>query len=290
MIIVRLQGGLGNQLFQYSAARSLAIKKRTELFIDATGYDTDRNDITKRKNELRLFNIKAQLATPELINKVANKSFVERVVSKVLPYYRLNYYTERHFHYDPNFFKASSSVILVGFWQSEKYFKDIISIVKEEFLITAPLSSSTIEICNQIKNTNSVGLHVRRGDYVSNPATLSYHGVCEPEYYEKALEILAEKAGEIELFVFADEIEWAKENIVTSFPVTFVDHNDSQHAYEDLYLMSHCKHNIIANSSFSWWAAWLNNNPAKIVIAPAKWFNESNADPRDLLPEEWLKI
>jgi hypothetical protein len=285
-----LEGGLGNQLFQYSAARSLAIKKGTELFIDATGYDTDRNDITKRRNELGLFNIKAQPASPALISKVANRSFAGRVVGKFLPYYRQRYYAERHFHYDPNFSKASSSTILVGFWQSEKYFKDISDTIKEEFLVTAPLSSSTIEVCDRIKNTNSVSLHVRRGDYVSNPATLTYHGVCEPEYYEKALKVIAEKAGEIELFVFADDIEWAKKNIVTSFPVTFVDHNDSLHAYEDLYLMSHCRHNIIANSSFSWWAAWLNNNPGKIVIAPAKWFNESDADPRDLIPEAWIKI
>lgn len=289
MIIVKLIGGLGNQLFQYAAARSLANRKNTKLCIDATGFDKASKDI-KRNYELDLFNIDASFASAEQVRKITRPSVISRGFNKLRPYYRKNYYREQYAHFDPNFFKASSSTLLEGYWQSERYFKEIRNIILDEFRITAPLSSSTVDLASRISNSNSVSLHVRRGDYISNPETFKFHGICEPEYYGKALELLAGKAGPIEIFVFSDEIEWAKKNILTRSPITFVDHNDSGHAYEDLYLMSLCRHNIIANSSFSWWGAWLNKNPGKIVVAPSKWFGEANIDTKDLIPQEWLKV
>jgi len=290
MIIVRLLGGLGNQLFQYAAGRALAVRKKTRLCLDISAYQQENSDIIRRNYDLGLFNIDALFATPEQIRGFTHPSFIRQKVNSLLPYHKRGYYKELFFHYDPDFFTAAASTLLDGYWQSPKYFRDIADILVEEFRVTAPLSAATIDLMARIRSTNSVSVHIRRGDYVNNPQTFRFHGVCGVEYYTKALEMITNKTAGTELFVFSDDMEWARDNIGAGFRVTYVSHNDSGHAYEDLCLMSHCKHNVIANSSFSWWGAWLNRNPGKVVIAPARWFNESNADTKDLLPEEWLTI
>ena len=147
----------------------------------------------------------------------------------------------------------------------------------------------TREMAAQIDARKSVSLHVRRGDFVNNPQTFSHHGVCEPGYYREAIGKIKEQHTDLEVFVFSDDMDWAKANITTDLPVTFVNGAGRQD-FEDLYLMSLCRHNIIANSSFSWWGAWLNPNPEKIVVAPARWFNDKNTDTKDLLPPEWVKL
>jgi hypothetical protein len=287
---VKLLGGLGNQLFQYAAGRSLSMRKKTALYLDTSDYGKANSGISNRNYELGLFNIQASLACPEQIRRFTHPSVIRRNLNRVLPYHKRGHYKELFYHYDPDFFSAAGSTLLEGYWQSQKYFKGIAGILRDEFRVTAPLSAETIDLIDRIKNTNSASVHIRRGDYVKNPETFKFHGVCGVDYYAKALKMMAGKTPGIELFVFSDDMEWTRENIATELPVTYVSHNDSEHAYEDLYLMSHCKHNIIANSSFSWWGAWLNTNPGKIVIAPSKWFNKSDADTKDLLPEEWLTI
>jgi hypothetical protein len=290
MILVNLSGGLGNQMFQYAAARSLSVSRRTELYIDATGYEQDTPGITKRKYELDLFHITAPLATKDQINKHTERNLLSRAFNKLQPYYKKRHYFERHFHFDANFFKASSSTTLIGYWQSEKYFVGIEDDIRKEFSIKAPLSQKTLALADRMRNSNSASIHIRRGDYVADPATAKAHGSCGLDYYENALRIISEKAGNTELFIFSDDIEWASRNLKTELPITFVDHNKGAQAYEDLYLMSQCSNNIIANSSFSWWAAWLNRNKDKTVVAPQKWFNEYVADTKDLYPPAWIRI
>jgi hypothetical protein len=290
MIIATLQGGMGNQMFQYAAARALAQKKNTGLRLYTGLLAPETPGVTARKYELEVFNFTHGFATSAELEYFKTVALTTRVKNKVLPYYKKKTYTEPYFHYDENFFKTSSKVLLDGYWQSEKYFKHIGGIIRKDFKITAPLSKITEALFLKIVSCNAVSLHIRRGDYVSNPETQRVHGNCELDYYNEALAIVAGKAGAISLFVFSDDIAWAKKNIKTNFPATFVEHTDAQHAYEDLYLMSHCKHNIIANSSFSWWAGWLNSNENKIVVAPSRWFNDYAADTKDLLPEEWIEV
>ena len=290
MIIVKLMGGLGNQLFQYAAGRSLAHAKQTELFIDPTFYDNQSGNIEKRNYSLEAFNIKPAFATKAELNKFDKPGLFLKVSDKLRPYYKKRYYFEQHFHFDTNFFQSASSSVLVGFWQSEKYFHQISDVIRKDFTLTGELSAKTKELQQVIANSNSVSIHIRRGDYVKNPETLRNHGVCEIDYYEAAMKLIAENVSNPDYFVFSDDIAWVKENLTVNRPVTFVNHNDGNHAYEDMYLMSQCKHNIIANSTFSWWAAWLNNNANKIVIAPKKWFNEFNGNTKDLFPAGWMVI
>jgi hypothetical protein len=289
MIIVRLSGGLGNQMFQYAAGLSLSIARKTDLCLDLSWFHNSPADVTKRTYRLDVFALRAGIAQTRQITRIAEPSAIRRLIDRSKPYFRKNIYYEPHFHYDPNFRRASSDIIMDGYWQSEEYFKGIADRVRQEFAISAPLTPPAKEMAKKIGTTKSVSLHVRRGDYVSDPKTLNYHGVCEPEYYKEAIASLKERIGEMEIFVFSDDMDWVKENISTEFPMTFVNHAGRQD-YEDLYLMSLCQHNIIANSSFSWWGAWLNTNPEKMVIAPSRWFNASDADTRDLLPAEWIKL
>jgi hypothetical protein len=290
MIIVKLMGGLGNQLFQYAAGRSLAHAKQTDFFIDPTFYDNQSGNIEKRNFALEAFNIKPAFATKTHLNRFDNPTLFLKATDKLRPYYRKRYYSEQHFHFDTNFFQASSSVVLVGFWQSEKYFQPISDVIRKEFTITGDLSDKTKDVKQAIVHSNSVSIHIRRGDYVKNPETLRNHGVCEVEYYERAMKLISDSVSNPSYFVFSDDITWVKENLNVNGSVTFINHNDGAHAYEDMYLMSQCKHNIIANSTFSWWAAWLNNNENKKVIAPKKWFNEFKGDTKDLFPAGWMVI
>ena len=290
MIIVRLNGGLGNQMFQFAAGKALSVQKNTGLVLDVSGFDDLPEGTTKRVYELDSFDIKAELAGGRQIRKLARPNSINRLLDKARPYYRKAVYSEPFFHYDPNFFRASSNTILAGYWQSEKYFKNAAPVIRNELQVKAPLSPATQALVRHISSVNAVSVHIRRGDYISDEKTNQYHGTCGLDYYARALSLLMQKTRDTELFIFSDEIGWAEKNLVSSLPIHFVQHNNGGQAYEDLFLMSHCKHNIIANSSFSWWGAWLNTNPGKVVIAPSKWFNESNADTKDLLPEEWLTV
>lgn len=290
MIIAKLQGGLGNQMFQYAAARALAINKKQELLLDITSFDIVSENITTRHFELNCLNIKTGFATPAQIKKFENSSLIKKIINKVMPYYKRSIYFEPHFHFDNNFFKASSNTMLIGYWQSEKYFRSISTIIRNRFEITGALSGTTVEISKKLTDTNSVSIHVRRGDYVLNFETQRMHGSCNLDYYTKALEMITAKTQVTHLYIFSDDISWTRENLKLSLPATFVEHNNGQQAYEDLYLMSRCKHNIIANSSFSWWGAWLNNNSEKIVVAPKNWFNEFKADTKDLYPSNWIVV
>jgi tellurite resistance-related uncharacterized protein len=267
MIIVRLKGGLGNQLFQYAAGRRLSIWHHCPLKVDIRGSGRDRPYSLGPFRTLQSF---ADAAEVRRIRRV----FRERVLGP----------------YDPNVMNIPPHVYLDGWWQSEEYFRGIESVIREEFAIDSELEGKNRDIAAEISAAPSVSLHVRRGDYVSNPHFNSKFGTCPVEYYDRAMRLLAEKVRHpLRAFVFSDEPDWAAKNLPIPFPATIVSHNNSENAYEDLRLMSMCTHHIIANSTFSWWGAWLSNSADKIVISPKKWFNV-NYDTRDLIPITWFKI
>lgn len=289
MIIVKLNGGLGNQLFQYALGRHLAELHQTKLVLDNSFFQSNK----ERTYELSNFNIKELFVPRSELRKVpviTNKA-KQRLLNgfrKVFSPYRL--IVEKQFNYDPQILISPDNSCLEGCWQTEKYFKAITPIIYQEFTIKNKLKDFTIELANQISQTLSISLHIRRGDYVTNSVTNQYHGVCSLEYYRQAVNLITEKHCNPHFYIFSDDPDWVAENIRLEYPTVYVTHNGIERAYEDLYLMSLCKHNIVANSSFSWWGAWLNQNIDKMVIAPQKWFNDTSIDTSDLTPREWIRL
>lgn len=274
MKIVRITGGLGNQMFQY--AFYLSLKERfTDVKLDITPYTVSQFHYGYELGEV--FGIKADLATIEEIHYLINNS--NSKLSTI--------FIERQFNFDKKVFEIEGEVLFYGYWQTEKYFKSIEGIIKKEFVFKRPLDNKNIELVDQINEVNSVSLHIRRGDYVS---IKNLAHICTLEYYQKAVKLIKEKISKPVFYIYSDEIEWVKENISLEEDIIFVDWNKGEDSYKDMQLMSLCKHNILANSSFSWWAAWLNNNKNKMVIAPSRWFNNKTDDIRDLILDDWFKI
>ena len=294
MIIVRLMGGLGNQMFQYSLGKNLAIKNNTVLKIDKSWFNQSGNQF--RKYELDIFAITAASASSREVSKLKCKRGItgrfNKIIDRFRPYYQRSWIKQQGMYFDQNILKAGDNSYIDGYWQSEKYFKEIKNKLLEEFKLTVELDKDNRDMLNKIINSNSTGIHIRRGDYVKNKKTNEFHGICSIEYYNKAVQIINNEIDQVNWFVFSDEISWAKTNLKLPGKTTFVDINNENKNYGDLILMSKCKHQIIANSSFSWWAAWLNNYKNKIVIAPCKWFNltPENFKIEDLIPNSWTKI
>ncbi len=188
--------------------------------------------------------------------------------------------------------RCRAQVYLDGYWQSEKYFEAISGIIRNEFIFKQPLVNEYyLHVKHQIENSNSISLHFRRCDYVDNPKTNKYHGVPSMIYYQRAVERIAKKINAPVLFIFSDDIQWVMTHFESEFPMVFIEQSDEE-LHSDFRLMSLCKHNIIANSSYSWWAAWLNENENKTVIAPEKWYahQRSQVHASDLLPREWITL
>lgn len=290
MIITKLIGGLGNQMFQCAAGRRAAYVNNTSLKLDITGYE-NQVGITPRKYALNIFNIQENFASINEINKLKKNTFIQKILKKIHPVFtNKSYVREKVHNFDPDILKISDNTYLEGYWASEEYFKDIEDIIRKEFTLKNKPDAINQKMISRIKNCDSVSIHIRRGDYVNDKKTNQFHGVCDLNYYLRAIALIAKKVKSPKFFVFSDDIEWAKQNLLLKFPCIYVEHNTGKKDYEDMRLMSYCQHNIIANSSFSWWGAWLNKNKDKIVIAPKKWFNDKSINTKDLIPDSWIKI
>lgn len=273
MIVIKLTGGLGNQMFQYAAAKSISIKNRQKLVIDIDGFNT----YTTHKYGLNHFALKTDFfKRPSKFKSGIIKFFKNKKKYKEVDF-RFNSYV---------FNLKANPLILEGYFQSEKYFIEYENEIRKDFEITSTFKQITLKTIENIKKVNSVSIHFRRGDYIGN----STHETDKTEYYKEALSFIQNKVENPVFFIFSDDINWVKKNFKTSFETHYIDFNDPESNYEDLKLMSSCKHNIIANSSFSWWGAWLNSNPDKIVIAPKKWFNDEKLNYKDVIPQEWIKF
>lgn len=285
MIIVKLIGGLGNQLFQYATGRQLSIKHGVKLKVDLVELldRKPRQNFTFRDFELGNFNCQVQSATK--FELLFFKSFTWALTKIGIS---RSYCIESKFTFDSKLILNSSySMYLNGFWQSEKYFSNIRSVLLSDFSIINEISIEAKKWEAAIKSKNAISIHIRRGDYLSLSSANEFHGICSIEYYNSAIEIMKSKNSQCIFFFFSDDIDWVKSAFSSLENTEFV---ESMSNKEDLYLMSICKHNIIANSSFSWWGAWLNQNQDKIVIAPNKWFNDVKIDTTDLIPSSWIRI
>ncbi len=295
MIISKIYGGLGNQLFQYAFGRYLSIKNNTELKLDTTALEDKsiKGEFTIRTFQLDLFSIHATIASVSDVEKF-KKSKIQKIKDLALLYLpiRFNnlYIKEPFFHFFNKALKTPENAYIDGYWQSEKYFSSIRELLLKELKPKNKLHEKTSELEVEIKTTQSVSIHIRRGDYISIKSNNDYYETCTPEYYTSAISYICDKLEEPVLYVFSDEPTWFEKNVKTNYKTIYIMHNTGNHSYEDMYLMSLCKHNIIANSSFSWWGAWLNANAHKIVVAPKKWFKIKSKNSKDLLPKEWIQL
>ncbi len=293
MVITNLIGGLGNQMFQYAAGRALALKYKTSLSLDISGF---ANYKLHNGFELqRIFNTTAEIASKTDMYRIFGWKYLPCFRRKLLrPSIKAlrhkNYAIEPHFHFWQCFHQLNKDSYLQGYWQSEKYFSDAISQIREDFTFKLPMKGKNAELALKMRQHNSVSLHVRRGDYASNPKTMSVHGLCSIDYYQTAIQYIAERAHLPNLYIFSDDIAWVKNNLKIDFPCNYIDHNNGDESYNDMRLMSLCKHHIIANSSFSWWGAWLNPSAGKIVVAPYQWFANHDRNLKDLIPDSWVRI
>jgi len=292
MIITRLIGGLGNQMFQYAAGRQIAMNNNTELKLDISKYN-DQAGITPRKYMLSVFNIQASIATRQEIElfKINSEDIIQLCWNKIkLTLQRRHYIQQNKLYSTHKFLAIPDNSYLEGYWGSEKYFKNIEEIIYKEFTLKNKPDAANRKMIARIKSCNSTSIHIRRGDYVFDEKTNKYHGVCDLGYYFKAIDLLAKKVNNPHFFIFSDDPDWCKKNIQLNYPLVYVTHNLEKSDHIDMHLMSACKHNIIANSSFSWWGAWLNQNPQKIVIAPKYWFKDKSISTKYLIPESWKRL
>lgn len=292
LVISHLIGGLGNQMFQYAAGRALAITRGTELFVDIS--DLIAFPQHQGFELLKIFDCPVRLAERAHVRSVLGWQSSRRVQRlfrhPLLAALRTRHLVmEPHFDYWPGFRKLAPPSYLMGYWQSERYFYDIADIIRGDFSFHTPLAGHNLTLDKQISETNSVSLHVRRGDYVSNPQAFATHGACSIEYYETAIKYVSDRIPAPSFYVFSDDMEWVRSHLKIRHPCCYVECNNGADSYVDMQLMSRCKHNIIANSSFSWWGAWLNGNANKLVIAPRRWFANNTKTP-DLLPSAWVAL
>ncbi|PJE36679.1 alpha-1,2-fucosyltransferase [Pseudooceanicola lipolyticus] len=279
MIIARLHGRLGNQMFQYATARALALRRDLPVAIDA------RTALHRGEGVLtRVFDL--PLAEPEELPPAREAAPLRYAMWRYLrrpPVLR----RERGLGYNPEIENWGDGSYLHGYWQSERYFHDSRAALRADFTFPAFSDAQNAEMAARIGAATAISLHVRRGDYVA----LKAHVLCDQSYYDTALaRILEGVSGTPTVFVFSDDPGWARDNLQLPCDKVIVDHNGPERDFEDMRLMSLCNHHVIANSSFSWWAAWLNPSPQKRVAAPARWFGEPGMHNPDILPEGWMRI
>jgi hypothetical protein len=294
MILVKVHEGLSNQMFQYAAARRLAAVHATSVRLDLSWYDDIPAGATPRSFELHHLQITGQRATRREtigtggVRNAPLKDLPTALYRKIRPRYR--YVGERHFHFDPTVLDLPDNVCLYGYWMSEKYFADAAEIIRREFQFRNPPSPENQKMITRMTEIDSVAVHVRRGDYVSDANAAAAQGLCGLDYYRRCAETIKDRIQDPCYFVFSDDLDWARDHLSLGGDTEYVDHNRGSASYEDLRLMACARHNVIANSGFSWWAAWLNPNPSKLILAPQRWMKDSSFDTSDVLPAEWVTV
>ncbi len=293
LIISCIIGGLGNQMFQYAAARALALARGLPLRLDVSGFDG--YGLHQGFELQRVFHCEAELASAADLRDVLGwraAPVLRRVLARpgLAALRGPAFVVEPHFHYWAGIRDVPATAYLQGYWQSQKYFADAASALRTDFAFRQPLSAENAAWAERIGRCAAVSLHVRRGDYVSDARTHAAHGVCSPDFYRAAARHIAGCVDAPEFFVFSDDIAWARDNLGIGHPCHYLDHNRGAESYNDMRLMSLCRHHILANSSFSWWGAWLNPGTDKVVVAPSRWFAGGERRVDDLFPNGWVTL
>ncbi len=284
MVIVKLQGGLGNQMFQYATGRRLAHRLETDLKLDIAGF----KHYPTRSYGLGCFTIQETVAEEEERKPFLKKSGIFDKILKLSTYHVIREQPAPSFI--PQVLTVTGNVYLDGYWQSEIYFKDFAETIRHEFRLKKGLNDFYEKNLQTIERSASVGIHIRRGDYVTNATAEKLLGACPVDYYAATIKELERQVGESVFYVFSDDLDWAKENLSTVHPIVFIDARDQRDDAQELFIMSRCKHHIIANSSYSWWAAWLNPHLDKVVCAPKRWFKGMDYDTNIIIPSHWQTL
>lgn len=285
-VILRLNGGLGNQMFQWALARMIEETTDMDVLLDMS-YFRKRY---ARPYQLNVFRIEPKFVTGFWLKLKLDIIWAFRAISNWEKNFGITLYSEKQFNFDMDITKIAPDTYINGFFQSELYFKCVEAKIREDFRFEKSPDDENLKLINRIYSENSVAIHIRRGDYVEKKRYQEQYATCSIDYYTNAVEYIAKKHPEPTLFVFSDDIKWVRHNLKLPYKTVYVSHNTGKNNYEDMRLMSVCKHNIIANSSFSWWGAWLNANPDKIVIAPKKWFNDESIIQTDVIPKTWVQL
>ncbi len=289
MIIVKLMGGLGNQMFQYAFGKNFARKTKTELKFDLSEFENTEKNHVQRNYDLDIFNVKAEFATNDEVfrlSKRTNNRLIDRILNRAIGF-KKSFILEPHFHFSETVFDKPDNIYLHGYWQSAKYFAEIEPQIRQDFTFREEMTGKAKEMLEKITNANSVCVNVRRGDFVTN----DFHGSLDTDYFRNAESIIKTKTRDETYFVFSDEVEWCEANLKFDASTVFVSHDYAGRKFQDyLRLMAACKNFVIPNSSFAWWAVWFNNNKDRTVIAPKKWFGDPNFDTKDLIPPNWIRV
>lgn len=292
-VTTRLMGGLGNQMFQYAAGRAIALRRGVPLALDLDFLEGPVPDgTTPRRYALQPFAIDARFAgeTERALRPAGRPGRLARWRDALTPPARKPYLQERTAALDTRLLAAGGDVYLEGYWQCPGYFEAVGDRIRQDFALRQPAEGRNRELLEEIAAAPAaLALHVRRGDYVSNPAAAQVHGVCDLDYYQRAIRWLDARAGDLRYFVFSDDPEWVRSQLHIGHPSCHVAHNgDAPH--EDLRLMAACRHFVIANSSFSWWGAWLGRAPDRLVIAPRRWALDPALEVPDRFPAGWIRL
>lgn len=294
VVTTSLYGGLGNQLFQYAAARALAARCAVPLVLDLSWFDNipSSDAITPRNYALSPFALNARVQSIGFYTQP--QSLLKKAFRRMLRQLGLpstgGVYFEKSFGFDPNVNTLSPPVCLNGHWQSLKYFSDAQDLIRAEIGRVGDLSEKSRALHTEISSTDAICLHVRRGDYVTNKNAAQFHGLCSMDYYRQGVQITSAELKNPHGYVFSDDPEWVRHNLDVGLDFTVVDVNGPDDAHQDLWLMAACKNFVIANSSLSWWGAWLGAYPHKRVVAPLAWFKDAQRDTRDLIPGDWVRL
>ena len=287
MKIVRFLGGLGNQMFQYAFYKALS----QQFKVVKADLRSFTNYALHNGFELeKIFPIKLKHAIPFEINLLdhQNRRWKYRKLRRLL-FVKGEYYEEKHlFSYNASLFDDLASKLYWGYWQHIQYVNRVADQLRKDFVFDLPASSRNLDILQELKiEKESIAIHVRRGDYLTDPYL---GGLVDVEYFEKGIALVRERLKNPKFYIFSDDIPWCKQYLNLQEAV-FVDWNKGNESYRDMQLMSYCKHAVISNSSFSWWGAWLNSNPNKIVVVPKVWCRSSNVtDTKQMHPSEWIKL
>lgn len=279
MIVVRLHGGLGNQMFQYAYGRALMGLGSGPVVYEATSYAEDRLrdfGLNVWSVDLPLLPAEKERALASRYGGLGRKGWLHgvRPLRKV---------AERPFGFDPRFLQVRDNTHLIGYWQDERFFESVGEEIRNHFKPAQPVTEKTARVVDQVVATNSVAVHVRRTDYLKHAEMQ----VCDAGYHRRCVEMLLAKHSGLEAYVFSDDLAWCRANLELPCPTHYVDHTTAATAHEDLWMMSRCRHQVIPNSSFSWWAAWLKLDPSGETFAPSPWFNNPERAGEGVACKNW---
>lgn len=297
MIIVKIQGGLGNQLFQYALGRKLSLIHNVSFKLDIEHFENEAWGRIYRLNE---FNIVENIASKQEIQRFTKyEAFLKKYwpIRSILARLKLErkflnmggLRREYQFNFDSETLETKDNALFDGFYQTEKYFKDIEDVIRKDLEFKHKPNQENAAMLDKIRSVESVCIHVRRGNFITDKHSNNWHGICSPDYFEKALSEMKKRVTNPYFFIFSDDKEWARNNLKIENS-TVVDINGPDADFEDLRLMSNCNHFILANSSFSWWSAWLSPNKDKVVIVPSQIFKTYKNNTIDFAPKEWIQI